>query len=327
MDFKVYNGKKYEEREKENRMAEKMDALRGEINQVVKGKGNVVDKVLCAMLAGGHILLEDIPGVGKTTLAMTIAKTMALSYRRVQFTPDVLPSDIVGFSMFNAQSKEFEYKEGAIFANLFLADEINRTSPKTQSALLEAMEEEKVTVDGMEHRLPNPFTVIATENPVGSSGTQMLPESQLDRFMVCLSMGYPAHEDAVSILKNDGAKPLAQVREVVSVEEWQQLKQLAENCFVSDEMYDYVVKLTEATRESQYVLLGASPRASIALLRMAKAMAVMKGRKFVVPEDVRDVFYDVFAHRIKLATKAKAEGMTVIEVLMQVFDSVKVVKG
>lgn len=327
MDFKVYNGKKYEEREKENRMAEKMDALRGEINQVVKGKGNVVDKVLCAMLAGGHILLEDIPGVGKTTLAMTIAKTMALSYRRVQFTPDVLPSDIVGFSMFNAQSKEFEYKEGAIFANLFLADEINRTSPKTQSALLEAMEEEKVTVDGMEHRLPNPFTVIATENPVGSSGTQMLPESQLDRFMVCLSMGYPAHEDAVSILKNDGAKPLAQVREIVSVEEWQQLKQLAENCFVSDEMYDYVVKLTEATRESQYVLLGASPRASIALLRMAKAMAVMKGRKFVVPEDVRDVFYDVFAHRIKLATKAKAEGMTVIEVLMQVFDSVKVVKG
>lgn len=308
-------------------MAEKMDALRGEINQVVKGKGNVVDKVLCAMLAGGHILLEDIPGVGKTTLAMTIAKTMALSYRRVQFTPDVLPSDIVGFSMFNAQSKEFEYKEGAIFANLFLADEINRTSPKTQSALLEAMEEEKVTVDGMEHRLPNPFTVIATENPVGSSGTQMLPESQLDRFMVCLSMGYPAHEDAVSILKNDGAKPLAQVREIVSVEEWQQLKQLAENCFVSDEMYDYVVKLTEATRESQYVLLGASPRASIALLRMAKAMAVMKGRKFVVPEDVRDVFYDVFAHRIKLATKAKAEGMTVIEVLMQVFDSVKVVKG
>lgn len=308
-------------------MAEKMDALRGEINQVVKGKGNVVDKVLCAMLAGGHILLEDIPGVGKTTLAMTIAKTMALSYRRVQFTPDVLPSDIVGFSMFNAQSKEFEYKEGAVFANLFLADEINRTSPKTQSALLEAMEEEKVTVDGVEHRLPKPFTVIATENPVGSSGTQMLPESQLDRFMVCLSMGYPAHEDAVSILKNDGAKPLAQVREIVSVEEWQQLKQLAENCFVSDEMYDYVVKLTEATRESQYVLLGASPRASIALLRMAKAMAVMKGRKFVVPEDVRDVFYDVFAHRIKLATKAKAEGMTVIEVLMQVFDSVKVVKG
>lgn len=307
-------------------MSEKLDQLRGEINKVVKGKADVVDKVLCAMLAGGHILLEDIPGVGKTTLAMTIAKAMALTYRRVQFTPDVLPSDIVGFSMYNAQTKDFEYREGAVFANLFLADEINRTSPKTQSALLEAMEEEKVTVDGVEHPLPVPFTVIATENPVGSSGTQMLPESQLDRFMVCLSMGYPAHKDAVNILKNDGSKPLLDLREIMTVSEWQALKQRTENCYVSDEMYDYVVRLTEQTRENVYVLLGASPRASIALLRMAKAMAVIRGRDYVVPEDVRDVFYDVFGHRVKLGTKAKAEGMTVIEVLMQVFDGVKVVK-
>lgn len=307
-------------------MSEKLDQLRGEINKVVKGKADVVDKVLCAMLAGGHILLEDIPGVGKTTLAMTIAKAMALTYRRVQFTPDVLPSDIVGFSMYNAQTKDFEYREGAVFANLFLADEINRTSPKTQSALLEAMEEEKVTVDGVEHPLPVPFTVIATENPVGSSGTQMLPESQLDRFMVCLSMGYPAHEDAVNILKNDGSQPLLDLREIMTVSEWQALKQRTENCYVSDEMYDYVVRLTEQTRENVYVLLGASPRASIALLRMAKAKAVMRGRDYVVPEDVRDVFYDVFGHRVKLGTKAKAEGMTVIEVLMQVFDGVKVVK-
>lgn len=305
-------------------MTDKIDVLRAEINKVVKGKSNVVDKVLCAMLAGGHILLEDIPGVGKTTLAMTIAKTMALSYRRVQFTPDVLPSDIVGFSMYNTQTKEFEYKEGAIFANLFLADEINRTSPKTQSALLEAMEEEKVTVDGVAHRLPVPFTVIATENPVGSSGTQMLPESQLDRFMVCLSMGYPAHDDAVSILKNDGARPLESVEEIISLEEWAELKRKAEDCFVSDELYDYVVNLTEATRESRYVLLGASPRASIALIRMAKAMAVMNRREYVVPEDVKEVYYDVFAHRVKLDTKAKAEGLTVVEVLMQVFDGVKV---
>lgn len=307
-------------------MSEKLDQLRGEINKVVKGKADVVDKVLCAMLAGGHILLEDIPGVGKTTLAMTIAKAMALTYRRVQFTPDVLPSDIVGFSMYNAQTKDFEYREGAVFANLFLADEINRTSPKTQSALLEAMEEEKVTVDGVEHPLPVPFTVIATENPVGSSGTQMLPESQLDRFMVCLSMGYPAHEDAVNILKNDGSQPLLDLQEIMTVSEWQALKQRTENCYVSDEMYDYVVRLTEQTRENVYVLLGASPRASIALLRMAKAMAVMRGRDYVVPEDVRDVFYDVFGHRVKLGTKAKAEGMTVIEVLLQVFDGVKVVK-
>lgn len=304
-------------------MVEKINALREEIGKVVKGKSDVVNKVLCAMLAGGHILLEDIPGVGKTTLAMTIAKVMALSYRRVQFTPDVLPSDIVGFSMFSERTREFEYREGAIFANLFLADEINRTSPKTQSALLEAMEEEKVTVDGIEHRLPTPFTVIATENPIGSSGTQMLPESQLDRFMVCLSMGYPAHEDAVSILKNDGAKPLGEVREILSVQEWEELREKAENCFVSDEMYDYVVRLTEATRESPYVLLGASPRASIALIRMARAMAVMSGREYVVPEDVKAVWYDVLSHRVKLGTKAKAEGVTVTEALMQVFDGVK----
>lgn len=302
---------------------EKIDVLREEINKVVKGKNDVVDKVLCAMLAGGHILLEDIPGVGKTTLAMTIAKVMALSYRRVQFTPDVLPSDIVGFSMFSEKTREFEYREGAIFANLFLADEINRTSPKTQSALLEAMEEEKVTVDGAEYRLPSPFTVIATENPIGSSGTQMLPESQLDRFMVCLSMGYPAHEDAVSILKNNGAKPLGEVREILTVEEWAELCKKAEDCFVSDEMYDYVVRLTEATRENAYVLLGASPRASIALLRMAKAMAVMNGREYVVPEDVKAIYYDVLSHRVKLGTKAKAEGVTVTEALMQVFDGVK----
>lgn len=305
-------------------MAEKTDVLRNEINKVVKGKSGVVDKVLCAMLAGGHILLEDIPGVGKTTLAVTIARAMALSYRRVQFTPDVLPSDIVGFSMFNSQTKQFEYREGAVFANLFLADEINRTSPKTQSALLEAMEEEKVTVDGVAHPLPKPFTVIATENPVGSSGTQMLPESQLDRFMICLSMGYPEHDDAVSILKNDGAKPLRDVREVMSADEWSVLRQKAESCFVSDVLYDYMVRLTEATRASKYLFLGASPRASIALMRMARAMAVLNGREYIIPEDIRDVYYDVFAHRVKLDTMAKAEGMTVIEVLMQVFENEKV---
>ncbi len=305
-------------------MTNKINELRAEINKVIKGKADVVDKVLCAMLAGGHILLEDIPGVGKTTLAVTIAKATALSYRRVQFTPDVLPSDIVGFSMYNSQTKEFEYREGAIFANLFLADEINRTSPKTQSALLEAMEEEKVTVDGEEHFLPQPFTVIATENPVGSSGTQMLPESQLDRFMVCLSMGYPAHDNAVEILKNGGAKSLQEVHAIVTEDEWAKLRKCAEECFVSDELYDYVVRLTEATRENQYVLLGASPRASLALLRMAKAMAVMQGRDYVVPEDIKAVYYDVFGHRVKLGTKAKAEGMTSIEVLMQIFDGVTV---
>lgn len=305
-------------------MAGQIQSLQETINQVVKGKQTVVQKVLCAMLAGGHILLEDIPGVGKTTLAMAIAKATELSYRRVQFTPDVLPSDLVGFSMYNEKTKEFEYREGAVFANLFLADEINRTSPKTQSALLEAMEEEKVTVDGITHLLPTPFTVIATENPVGSAGTQMLPESQLDRFMICLSMGYPAHSDAVEILKNNGAKSLDSIHGVVTLNEWKMLKKMAEECYVSDEIYDYIVRLTENTRQHPFVRLGASPRASLALLRMAKAMAVMKGRDYAVPEDIMDIYQDVLAHRIKLNTQARAQGIAVSDVLKQVFEGTNI---
>ena len=305
-------------------MAGQIQSLQEMINQVVKGKQTVVQKVLCAMLAGGHILLEDIPGVGKTTLAMAIAKATELSYRRVQFTPDVLPSDLIGFSMYNEKTKEFEYREGAVFANLFLADEINRTSPKTQSALLEAMEEEKVTVDGITHLLPTPFTVIATENPVGSAGTQMLPESQLDRFMICLSMGYPAHSDAVEILKNNGAKSLDSIHGVVTLNEWKMLKKMAEECYVSDEIYDYIVRLTENTRQHPFVRLGASPRASLALLRMAKAMAVMKGRDYAVPEDIMDIYQDVLAHRIKLNTQARGQGIAVSDVLKQVFEGTNI---
>ncbi len=178
-------------------MDEKLKLAIQEISHVVKGKDEIIQKVIAAILAGGHVLLEDIPGVGKTTLAMSIAKTLSMDYNRVQFTPDVLPSDIMGFSMYNAKTGEFEYREGAAFCNLFLADEINRTSPKTQSALLEIMEEKHVTVDSVTRQLPKPFAVIATENPLGSSGTQMLPESQLDRFMICLSMGYPSHASAI----------------------------------------------------------------------------------------------------------------------------------
>lgn len=305
-------------------MADLLKQLQDEVNTVIKGKEDVVEKVLCAMLAGGHILLRDIPGVGKTTLAMMIAKVMDLSCRRVQFTPDVLPSDIVGFSMYNSQKKEFEYREGAVMTNLFLADEINRTSPKTQSALLEAMEEEKVTVDGIEHALPSPFTVIATENPYGSSGTQMLPESQLDRFMVCLEMGYPEHEDAVEILKNNGAAGLCKARKVLTAKEWEEYRKRAETCFVSDDMYDYLVRLTEATRKNPYVSLGASPRASIALLRMSRAMAVMRGRDYVVPEDVQVLYQDVFGHRVRPGISAKAEGIEITEILGRIFHEVKV---
>lgn len=303
-------------------MEKKIEAVQAEINQVVKGKEQVVNKVLAAMLAGGHILLEDIPGVGKTTLAMTIAKSMSLAYKRIQFTPDVLPSDIVGFSMYNNQSKAFEYKEGAVFCNLFLADEINRTSPKTQSALLEVMEEGTVTVDGVTRKLPEPFTVIATENPIGSSGTQMLPESQLDRFMICLSMGYPGHEDAVAILKGNANVPLSKVKPIMNQDEFLSLRKQANDLFVHDSIYEYIVTLVEKTRESEYFSLGVSPRGSIALLRMAKAVAVIAGREFVTPEDIQYIFTDVLAHRVKISTKAKANGLNTQKALNTVFESV-----
>ena len=301
-----------------------MQRVKQEIKKAVKGKDQIIEKVLAAMLAGGHILLEDIPGVGKTTLAMAIAKSMSFQYKRVQFTPDVLPSDIVGFSMYNQDTKNFEYQQGAVFCNLFLADEINRTSPKTQSALLEVMEEGNVTVDGVTRQLPNPFTVIATENPLGSSGTQMLPESQLDRFMVCLTMGYPEHDAAVDILKENAKKPLSTLENMITVEEFVELRKKTNDMYVHDSIYDYIVTLIEATRTSELFSMGASPRGSIALLRMAKAMAVLNGRDYVTPEDIRNVFVDVLGHRVKLSTKARAAGKTVKEALNELFNGVKV---
>lgn len=305
-------------------MGNNMQTVKNEIKKAVMGKDMVIDKVLAAMLAGGHILLEDIPGVGKTTLAMSIAKSMSLSYKRVQFTPDVLPSDIVGFSMYNQDTKQFEYQQGAVFCNLFLADEINRTSPKTQSALLEVMEEGNVTVDGVTRPLPTPFTVIATENPLGSSGTQMLPESQLDRFLICISIGYPKHDAAVDILKENAKNPISLLTNVLTNEEFETLRKLTNDMYVHDSIYDYIVTLVEETRTNPLFSMGASPRGSIALLRMAKGMAVLDGRDYVTPEDIRDVLVDVLGHRVKLSTKARAEGMTISAALTEIFNGVKV---
>ena len=291
-------------------MQQKLEQVQIEVNKVIKGKEDVVKKVLAAVIAGGHILMEDIPGVGKTTLATTFAKCMSMHYKRVQFTPDVLPSDILGFSMYNSATKEFEYREGAVFTNLFLADEINRTSPKTQSALLEVMEEKTATVDGVTRPLPDPYVVIATENPYGSSGTQMLPESQLDRFMVCLSMGYPSHADAVAILKGNAEKPVSKVQEVISKEEVLALRVMTNDLYVKDDIYEYIVNLVEATRTMEIFSMGASPRGTIALLRMAKAMAVIDGRDYVCAKDVQDVARDVLGHRVKLSARGKAQGIS-----------------
>ena len=302
---------------------EKLQPVFQEITKIIRGKDEVIVKTIATLLAGGHILLEDIPGVGKTTLAVALSKAVCMDYRRMQFTPDVLPSDIVGFSMYNNKTNEFEYKEGAILCNLFLADEINRTSPKTQSSLLEVMEEHKVTVDGVTREVPEPFTVIATENPLGSSGTQKLPESQLDRFMVCLSMGYPDTKDAIEILKNAADKPLVKVHPVITKEEVVELQKETNRVTVTDEMYAYLVELTEATRTNENLSQGVSPRGSIALLQMAKAMAVLDGRSFLIPEDIHKVYGDVFAHRVKISPKGKAAGLNERQILETIYRAIQ----
>ncbi len=297
------------------------------ISTAIHGKDDVIDTVICALLAGGHVLLEDIPGVGKTTLVTALAKVMSLDHKRIQFTPDVLPSDLTGFNMYDKNSGTFTFHEGAIYANLFLADEINRTSPKTQSALLEVMEEGQVTVDGVTRSLPKPFFVIATQNPIGASGTQKLPDSQLDRFMVRLSMGYPSHESAIDILKGDSHETIRNMEAVLEKETILGFQKTVAATHVSDGLYEYAVSLTEATRNPDLFTLGLSPRGSIALMKMAKAKAFMNERDYVVPEDFRDVFEAVANHRVILSTKAKAGGMTVSDALKQAFESVALPKA
>lgn len=287
-----------------------------EVKKAFMGKDDVIARVLTAIYAGGHVLLEDCPGVGKTTLALAFSRALALDFKRIQFTTDTLPSDITGFTMYNRQTDKFEYREGAVQCNLLLADEINRTSPKTQSALLEAMEERSVTVDGETHPLPNPFICIATQNPVGAAGTQALPESQLDRFMVRLSIGYPSSEDQVNILKaKKYADPLDQIRPLVTAEHICEVQNYLSALRISDELLHYITHLCEATRTNQMVDLGISPRGVLALTQMAKAQAVLKGRSFVVPEDVQDVFIDVCAHRLILKPQARVQGITEQSVL------------
>lgn len=302
---------------------QKLLQVQQEVNQVIQGKEDVVKKVFAAMIAGGHILMEDIPGVGKTTLATTFAKTLELVYHRVQFTPDVLPSDILGFSMYDNKTGKFEFHPGSVFCNLFLADEINRTSPKTQSALLEVMEERQASVEGKTWKLPAPFFVIATQNPSGSSGTQLLPESQLDRFMIRLSMGYPSHRDAVSILKGEVWKQTDKRQRVLSIEELKELQREAEQIYVHDEIYEYIVSLVEETRKTEFFAEGASPRATIALLRMARAIARLEGRDFVTAQDVQKVLKDVLGHRVKLGARARAEGKSMEECIQELILQVK----
>lgn len=290
----------------------------GEVKKVIVGKDRTLLWVLTTILARGHILLEDIPGVGKTTMALAFARALGLDYGRVQFTPDVLPSDITGYSVYHKESGKMIYQPGAVLTNVFLADELNRATSRTQSALLEAMEEGQVTVDGQTHALPQPFFVIATQNPTGASGTQLLPDSQMDRFSIRLSMGYPAPKDERDmVLHRQSGNPLEQVRQVTTREELVELQNQADAVYMKSDVVDYLVALVGATRSDPMILRGASPRATLSVASMAKAVAMLKGRDYVTPEDIQTVFIDTVSHRLLLAPEAEARDFSEATLLQE----------
>lgn len=305
-------------------MKRKTDLIIDEVKKAIVGKDMCIQKVMMAVLAQGHVLIEDIPGVGKTTLALAFAKAMGLQQKRVQFTPDVLPSDITGFSSYDRETGSLIYHEGAVMCNVFLADEINRTSAKTQSALLEVMEEYAVTVDGVTRPVPQPFVVIATENPVGAAGTQMLPESQLDRFLICIVMGYLEKQDEKSILKDWERKGILEdIQPVVTEEDLMKMQEKVKSIYIHDRIMDYIIELSDATRNHEQIQLGLSTRGSIAVARMARAAAYVAGRRFVIPEDVYNVFPDVARHRIKMAHQTRMKQVSTEQVIQEILNRIK----
>ncbi|MCR5384249.1 MAG: MoxR family ATPase [Saccharofermentans sp.] len=299
-----------------------------EVKKTICGKDYVIAQTLTAMLAGGHILMEDVPGVGKTTMALAFSKTMGLNFGRVQFTPDVLPSDITGFSMYDRDTDSMKYQPGAIFHNLFLADELNRASSRTQSALLEAMEESSVTVDGTTYVLPKPFIVIATQNPTGASGTSLLPDSQIDRFMVRISIGYPSSKDEKAMIerRKNGVNPMDSVRPICDVNTIMQMQAEVNNVFVHEKVIDYIITLINKTRGNADLLRGASPRATLALTSMAKSHAYLNGRNYVIPQDVQRVFLPVITHRLILTPEAEVNSRKTTDIAKEILASATVPK-
>ena len=294
-----------------------------QIRSVVVGKDQVLLWVLAAILARGHILLEDIPGVGKTTMALAFSKVLDLQYSRVQFTPDVLPSDVTGYTVLDQKTGQMHYQSGAVLTNLFLADELNRATSRTQSALLEAMEEGQVTVDGVSHPLPQPFVVIATQNPTGAAGTSLLPDSQMDRFMVRLSLGYPSAKDEISmVLSRQEGNPLQKLTSLMTRSDLAKLQDSVAQTYMSDVVVGYLVKLISVTRNHEDILRGASPRATLSATAMAKAVARLRGRDYVIPSDIREVFCHTIAHRLILTPKAEGMGKKPEQILRSILDTV-----
>ena len=301
------------------------ERIAANVEKIIQGKDDVIRLSLVTLVAEGHLLLEDVPGVGKTMLAKGLARTLGCTWQRIQFTPDLLPSDVTGVSVWDSQAGGFRFKKGAVFANICLGDEINRASPKTQSSLLEAMEEGQVTVDGRTHKLEEPFMVIATQNPIEHEGTYPLPESQLDRFMIRLSIGYPGRDSELEILDKHGeVEPLENLEPVADAEQVRMLVDLARNVHVADSLKSYIVDLTETTRTHPDVYLGASPRASLFLLKASRALAASRGRDYVVPDDIKDLVNPVLAHRILLSPEAHMRGARAEDVLDALMDRVPV---
>ena len=301
-------------------------ALLDNISKVIIGKEEAVEYALIALLCNGHVLIEDVPGVGKTTLASALAKSLACSFRRIQFTPDLMPSDVTGFTLVNIKTGEMEYKEGAVMSQVVLADEINRTSPKTQSALLEVMEEQQVTVDGVTHPLPKPFIVLATQNPGEFVGTYPLPEAQMDRFFLRISIGYPTVEQEMDVLERYSGvvKPMATIEPVCTAQDIISLQEMVKQVYCSPEVRMYVATLVAATRQEPALTLGASTRAAIALIHGAQACALLAGRDYIIPEDVQHMALPVLAHRLVLSPESRMKGITTQSVVMKVMNSTPV---
>lgn len=302
-----------------------MKKIVGNMSRVIVGKEGSARLMVIALASSGHVLIEDVPGIGKTTMANTMAKSVGLSFNRIQFTPDILPSDITGFTIFNQKTGEFEYRSGNIMSNVILADEINRTSPKTQASMLEVMEEKQVTVDGKTYKVPNPFMVIATQNPVEYMGTYPLPEAQMDRFMMKISMGYPSRSEEVEILyRFQESSPIRELTPVVTSEELLDLQQQAREVRMDQSLAGYIVDLITATRRHEHVMLGCSPRASISLFRASQAAALYEGRDYVIPEDIRDLAVHVLSHRLVLKQEAKIKRITNESIISEIVEDQKI---
>ena len=306
-----------------NTIAEQAQQILSQVRKVIVGKDQTLLWVLAAMLSGGHILLEDIPGVGKTTMAVAFSKVLGLSCNRVQFTPDVLPSDVTGYSVLDPKTGAMTYQNGAVLCNIFLADELNRATSRTQSALLEAMEEGQVTVDGVSHPLPKPFIVIATQNPTGAAGTQLLPDSQMDRFAMRMSLGYPGIADEITMVtQRHQGTPMDSLQPIMDPGALMAMQKEVAATYISDEVVEYAVRLIAATRSSEDILRGASPRATLCVVNTARAIAQLRGRDYVIPRDIQEAFLKTIPHRLLPDANAEAAGKTMEQLLKQCLASV-----